>query len=51
MKYQIVSGKTVAELESNMNFYFLEEGFKPHGSLLYEGGVYRQAVIKEEEND
>ena len=46
MKYQIVSGNTVREIVEDMGF-MTSDGWKPHGSLLCEGGVYRQAVIKE----
>lgn len=47
MKYKIVSGSTVHELEKFVQMY-LDDGWRPVGSPIFTPGCYYQAVTLEE---
>ena len=50
MKYKLVSGGSVPELERWVNMY-LEDGWRPVGSPIFTPGQYYQAVTLEEKKD
>ena len=46
MKYKLVSGNSVPELERWVNMY-LEDGWRPIGSPIFTPGQYYQAMTLE----
>ena len=50
MKYKLVSGNNVSELEKFVNMY-LKDGWRPVGSPIFTPGQYYQAVTLEEKKE